>query len=422
MRILLVGINFYPELTGIGKYSGELAAYLADQGNEVRVVTAPPYYPWWQVQAPYRWWRYVHERWKAIDIWRVPVWVPRRVTGLKRLVHLASFSFFSVPVVLSQVFWRPDVVMVIAPALSAAPVTWLAARLSGAKTWLHLQDFEVDAALSLGILPPNGLIGRLLRSFERRLLRSFDVVSTISDRMCERLYQKGVSKERVVLFPNWVDTEAIRPLDEPLNALRREFGVPTDRDVVVLYSGSMGEKQGLEVLIEVARLLRNYDIRFVLCGEGSMRERLQELAAQLHNVTFLPLQPLEKLNALLNMADIHVLPQRADAADLVMPSKLTNMLASGRPVVATAYPQTEVGRVVGQVGVLVPPDSPHDLAEAILKLAASPGWRDELGKKGRKFALDNWGRSRVLDRVHEELLRITNTKKTFHEDPADKEE
>ena len=422
MRILLVGINFYPELTGIGKYSGEFAAYLADQGHEVRVVTAPPYYPWWRVQAPYRWWRYVRERWKAIDIWRVPVWVPRRVSGLKRLVHLASFSFFSVPVVLSQVFWRPDVVLVIAPALSAAPVAWLAARLSGAKAWLHLQDFEVDAALSLGILPPNGLIGRVLRSFERRLLRSFDVVSTISGRMCERLYKKGVSQERVVFFPNWVDTEAIRPLDKPLEVLRREFRVPTGREVVVLYSGSMGEKQGLEVLIEAARQLRNQEIRFVLCGEGPMRERLQEQAAQLQNVTFLPLQPLEKLNALLNMADIHVLPQRSDAADLVMPSKLTNMLASGRPVVATAYPQTEVGRVVGQVGVLVPPDKPHDLAQAILDLATNPERRYELGKKGRRFVIDNWERHRVLGRVHEKLLKIAKLKRAFSSDRGDKEE
>lgn len=422
MRVLLVGINFYPELTGIGKYSGEFAAYLADQGHEVRVVTAPPYYPWWRVQAPYRWWRYVRERWKDIDVWRVPVWVPHRVSGLKRLVHLASFSLFSAPVILSQVLWRPDVVLVVAPAISAAPVAWLSARLSGAKAWLHLQDFEVDVALSLGVLPSNGPVARVLRSLERKLLRSFDAVSTISGRMCERLYKKGVPKERVVLFPNWVDAEAIRPLDKPIDVLRREFGIPTDREVVVLYSGSMGEKQGLEVLIEAARQLHDREIRFVLCGEGPMRVPLQEQASQLQNVTFLPLQPLDKLNSLLNMADIHLLAQRPDAADLVMPSKLTNMLASGRPVVATAYPQTEVGRVVGQVGVLVTPDNPHDLSRAILDLAMNPERRYQLGKRGRSFVINHWERRRVLGKVHEKLLKIAKLKKVSSSDPEKKEE
>ncbi|RMD59058.1 colanic acid biosynthesis glycosyltransferase WcaI [Candidatus Parcubacteria bacterium] len=403
MRFLVVGINFHPELTGIGKYTGEMAAYLAAIGHEVRVVAGPPYYPWWQVQPPYRWWRYCRETWRGVEVWRSPLWVPRRVSGFKRVLHLASFALFSAPLVLAQVFWKPDVVMVVAPALSAAPIAWLVARLSGAKAWLHIQDFEVDAALELGILP--GSMAGWLRASERTLLRRFDVVSSISGRMCERLHLKGVEPERIVFFPNWVDTRAIHPLNH-VSPLRKEWGIPEDT-VVVLYSGNMGEKQGLEILVEAAsRLQAEPNLLFVLCGEGAARERLQTQAKGLRNVIFKPLQPAERLNDLLNLADIHVLPQRADAADLVMPSKLTGMLASGRAVVATAEPDTEVGRVVGQVGILVPPGDVEGLVQAIRDLAHDPRRRAALGARGRRYAEHHLDKQQVLDRIHDTLVKL----------------
>ena len=408
MRLLIIGINFPPEQISTGKYTGEMAAYLAEAGHNVRVVTAPPYYPWWRVQPPYRWWQYRHETWQGMDIWRSPLWVPRQVSGLKRVLHLASFALFSAPLLFWQVFWKPDVVLVVAPALASAPFGWLAARLSGAKAWLHIQDFEVDAALDLGILP-KALAG-LLRRGEQRLLRRFDVVSSISSRMCDRLREKGVSEERIVFFPNWVDTQAIYPL--PANAswsLRREFRL-SETDTVVLYSGNMGEKQGLEVLLDAAQLLSEEPhLRFVLCGEGAARPRIEKQAAGLPNVIFGPLQPMEKLNLLLNMADIHVLPQRADAADLVMPSKLTGMLASGRPVVATAYPETEVGRVVSRVGVLVPPESPFALAEAIRSLAHDAPRRRRLGRLSRAYAEEHLAKDKILPSLEQRLRALTQS-------------
>lgn len=405
MRLLLIGINFAPEPTGIGKYSGEMAAWLAAQGHEVRAVTAPPYYPWWRVQPPYRWWWYYRQDWQGVDVWRVPLWVPKQVSGLKRVLHLASFALFSAPVVLAQACWRPDVVLVVAPALTAAPVAWLTARLSRAKAWLHIQDFEVDAALGLGLLPADGLPARLALAFERRLLRAFDVVSTISGRMLERLAAKGVPAECRVYFPNWVDTDFIYPLPGP-SPLREELGF-LENDVVVLYSGNMGEKQGLEILIAAAERLRAVpNLRFVLCGEGAVRERLQAQAAGLPNVTFLPLQPVERLNDLLNLADIHVLPQRADAADLVMPSKLTGMLASGQAVIVMAAPGTEVAEVGAQVGIVTLPEDAAALAEAIVFLAEDAKRRTHLGLQGRQYALQHYARESALQQMHATLMQL----------------
>ena len=405
MRLLVLGINYAPELTGIGKYTSEMAEWLTARGHTVRVVTAPPYYPAWRIGEGYSAWRYRHEVLTGIDVWRCPLWVPVEQSGLKRVLHLASFALGSLPVVLWQgLRWRPDVVWVAEPAFFSVVGAWLAARLGGAKAWLHVQDFEIDAAFDLGLLSASWL-RRGVATLERGIMRRFDRVSTISERMLEQLAVKGVDAPRCFFFPNWVDTEEIYPLQHP-SSLRAELGI-APQTIVALYAGNMGEKQGLEIVGETARaLVDQRDIHFVLCGNGAARTRLYQLTDGLANVRFLPLQPAERLNELLNLADIHLLPQRADAADLVMPSKLTGMLASGRPVVTTAHPCTQVAQVVGGCGIVTPPGDGEALAQAILHLATHPVERSALGQAARAFAQAHWRREKILRRFEEEMVRL----------------
>lgn len=395
-KILILGINFQPELTGIGKYTGEMAAYLSEGDHEVRVITAPPYYPYWQIQKGYRAWQYKKEVWQGIQVYRCPLWVPRAPSGLKRLVHLLSFALFSFPVLLGQLLWKPDLVFCVAPAFFCAPFAWLTARLARATAWLHIQDFELDAAAHLGMLPADHPLILWGSRVERWLLSRFDHVSTISGSMRSRLLQKGVDENRAVLLPNWVDTMEIFPLNGPQNVLRREFGIPENK-TIVLYSGNMGRKQGLESVIAAARELQSYQsLHFVFCGEGAARAELETQSQGLVNIQFMPLQPVEKLNELLNSADIHILPQLAGTADLVMPSKLLGMLASGKPVIATAHPETEIGSVISQTGLLVPPADTQSLCQALLNLAELPQLRAELSKKGRKLVCEKWSMDRIL--------------------------
>lgn len=405
VKILLHGINFAPELTGVGKYTGEMAEWLAARGHEVRVVTAPPYYPDWRVGSGYRSGWYATERWQGTRVWRCPMWVPARPGGLKRLLHLASFAASSFPLMLRQVFWRPDVVWVVEPPLFCAPTAWLVARLSGARAWLHVQDYEVDAAFELGLLR-GATMRRAVATWERWLMGRFDRVSAISQPMLERAQAKGVDPGRLVFFPNWVDVASIAPPEGP-NALRAKLGVTPDQ-AVVLYSGTMGRKQGLELLAQAAaRLQDTAGLVFVFCGNGAGREELVAQCDGLPNVRFLDLQPLERLGALLGMADIHLLPQQADAADLVMPSKLTGMLASGRPVVATCAEGTELARVVCDRGLIVPPGDVAALVEAIRELAADTELRARLGANARAYAEEHLSRDMVLSRFEralEELL------------------
>jgi colanic acid biosynthesis glycosyl transferase WcaI len=413
-RILLYGINFAPELTGIGKYTGELAAWLAERGHQVRVVTAPPYYPAWKIAAGFK------NGWRteiinpsnatarggirhSLVVYRCPLWVPAQPGGLKRLMHLASFALSSLLVMLRQVLWRPDVVWVVEPALFCAPTAVAVARLCGAKVWLHVQDFEVDAAFDLGLLKRQ-LVRRWVTVAERGLMRRFDVVSTISQHMHQRLLNKGVEPAQALLAPNWVDlAQFALPSSEGVAAYRRELGI-TNGAVMALYSGNMGGKQGLELLADVAQLCS--EVAFVFCGNGAGRADLVARCAGLTNVRFLDLQPAERLPNLLATADIHLLPQRAEAANLVMPSKLTGMLASARPVVATAHPGTELANVVQTCGLVVPPGNAVAFAHAVRTLAGDAALRETLGATGFLYAQHHLNREAVLQKFESDLLAI----------------
>ncbi len=395
---MLYTINFAPEPTGTGKYSGEMAAWLVTQGHEVRVVAAPPYYPAWELGEGYAAWPlYKREQWQGVDVWRAPLWVPRFPGGLMRVLHLLTFAVSSLPVMLWQSLWRPDVVMTVAPALVCAPTGWLVARLCGAKAWLHVQDFEVDVSFQMGLLKGK-LFKNLLMGVERWLLGRFDNVSSISGRMLDRLRYKGVNDERIRFFPNWVDVAYIYPLLEP-SEYRRELGIELDVKVV-LFSGSMGGKQGLMIIPNAARnLVHRKDVIFVVCGEGVIKPQLEAASVGLNNILFLPLQPFKRLGQLLGLADIHLLPQSPEAADLVLPSKLSGMLASGHPVIATCGENTEIAKVVSLCGLVVPPGDGTALAIAIEKLMDDGEARIRLGLEARRYAEVNLACDAVLGRL-----------------------
>jgi len=412
VKIVIYGINYAPELTGIGKYTGGMAAWLASHGHEVRVVTAPPYYPAWKVSAGYSSCGYKRETTEGVRVWRCPLYVPGRPSGLNRMLHLFSFALSSFPVMLYQTSWRPDVVLIIEPPLFCAPSAWLAARLAGAKCWLHIQDFEVDAAFDLGIIPFSWM-KKLVSMIERWLMRRFDRVSTISGSMVNLLIEKGVKQEKTLLFPNWSDTQDIRVDVKGALVFRQMLDIP-EQGMIVLYSGNMGEKQGLEMVVEVADLLRDQrHLSFVLCGEGVAKARLQALAKkqQLENVRFLSLQPANKLAGMLSAADVHLVIQKSGVADLVMPSKLTNIFAVGGRVIVTAEPGTELGRLADRnpdVLTLCPPENAISLAQKIQEAveAKCGGYNP----KARQYAETHLERGEILSSLEMEMAKIVKLK------------
>ncbi len=403
LRIVLYGINHSPEPIGIGKYTGELAAWLAGRGHRVKVVTAPPYYPQWQVLSGYRRRWYSIDQLDGVDVLRCPLYVPTNAGGCKRILHLASFAATSGPAVMCRALGGTDVVMTVAPTFLCAPLGLLAARLAGAKAWLHIQDFEIDIALNSFLRPGKHARGIAL-GLESAVLRRFDRVSAITPRMVDLAVEKGVAAKKSVLLRNWVDTRQIFPLPHP-SPLHKELG---DGRTIALYSGNFGTKQGLEDVVEAARLLvARQDIAFVLCGDGVGRDALLAHAKGLPNLRVRELLPLDQLNSLLNAADIHLLPQRAQYADLVMPSKLLGILASGRPVVASARPGTQLAKVAETCGLAIEPERPVEIAKAVVRLADDPDLRRRLGAAAREYAERNLDRDGILSEFETALYAVS---------------
>ncbi|XQS16957.1 colanic acid biosynthesis fucosyltransferase WcaI [Citrobacter telavivensis] len=378
MRILVYGINYSPELTGIGKYTGEMVEWMAREGHEVRVITAPPYYPQWKVGARYSAWRYRREEGDA-TVWRCPLYVPKQPSTLKRLLHLGSFALSSFFPLMAQRRWKPDRIIGVVPTLFCTPGMRLLAKLSGARTVLHIQDYEVDAMLGLG-LAGNGKAGKvaqLATAFERSGLHNVDNVSTISRSMMNKAQEKGVAAEKVIFFPNWSEVARFQNVsDDEVITLRQQLGLPDDKKII-LYSGNIGEKQGLENVIMAAEQLREQPLIFAIVGQGGGKARLEKMARDrgLHNVLFFPLQPYEALPALLKMGDCHLVVQKRGAADAVLPSKLTNILAVGGNAVITAEPETELGQLcdnVTGIAVCVEPESVDALVTGIAQALAMP--------------------------------------------------
>jgi colanic acid biosynthesis glycosyl transferase WcaI len=405
MRLLFLGLNHAPEEIGIGPYSAELLRAWVAAGNRADAVVGQPYYPQWRVLPGYRggWRRSVEH---GVRLLRCPLYVPARPTGLRRIVHHLSFAAAS----LAPMLWRawrarPELVMTVAPSLIAAPVALIAARLTGAKSWLHVQDFELEAAQATGLVAGEGLLARMAAGFERRMLKGFDRVSTISPQMCAQLIAKGVPPDRVVEVRNWAEIDAIQPLAGP-SPYRAEWRIAAPH--VALYSGNIANKQGIEIVIEAARVLAHRtDLAFVICGDGPNRANLERLAAGLPNVQLHDLQPRERLGELLGLASVHLLPQLADAADLVLPSKMANMLASGRPVVATAAPGTGVANELSGCGVVVAPGDAAAFARAIEALIDDPARAAALGASGRERAEQCWSRDAILPRFFTQATALT---------------
>lgn len=410
MKILVYGINYSPDLIGIAKYTTEMCMYLSQRGHEVRVVTAPPYYPAWRIKRPYRGYAYTSEVQDNIKVLRCPLFVPKSPRARDRILHHLSFALFSAPVLVAEALrFRPDVVLSIAPSLMGTPAAVVAGKLSGAATWLHIQDFEVDAAFSMGMLA-GSRFRRAALWLESRLLRAVDGVSAISTKMVDALLSKGVPRSRIAEFRNWVDISGITRMKESDAAAReieimRSSLLPEGASVMALYAGSMAMKQGLEILAETARSLADSrpDIGFVFCGSGVVKDRLKQSTEGLPNVRFLDLQPVEVFSRLLVSADIHLLPQCLEIQDLVLPSKLGGMLASGRPVVAMAHGGTQLASELVNVGLVIPPADVEALKSALVRLADDSELRHNLGDQGQQLARRRWDREVVLSELESRL-------------------
>ncbi len=400
MRVVVWGINYAPEFTGIAPHTVALCEFLRARGDHVEMVTSFAYYPTWQKRAEDRGQLYRRDEINGVRVHRCWHYVPARVSAIKRILHEGSFVTTSLLRVLSLT--RPDVFVVVSPPLLLGAAAWLAGMIKRARYVFHVQDMQPDAAVGLGMLRA-GWFTRALYALEALAYRHAARVSGITRGMLETFRNKGVPESKLIYFPN-----AIALQDEtqrPRGRFREKHGFAGD-DFLAVYAGNLGVKQGLDILLDAARLLTNPRIRIVICGDGAQRDALAQRIGelQLPNVRMLPLQAGENYSALLVDADLCFITQQAGSGTLFFPSKLLGLLAFSKPVVTVASAQGELALSVseGGFGVNVEPGHPAELAKLLDDLAADPERLRRFGTAGRAY-VQQFEKSNVFSAFAREL-------------------
>jgi colanic acid biosynthesis glycosyl transferase WcaI len=392
---LLIGLNYAPEVVGIGPYTTELAEYLAAAGHEVSVLTGFPYYPHWKIDPAYK--RkppVLVERMNGVRVVRSPILLPG--TGQSTLRRILFDSSLAVTSLLASAGIRAvDVVICVSPPLQLGVMAWLIARSRGSRLFLHLQDLVPDVALSLGMMREGGA-ARLARRLERFVYSRADRITVISQGFLDNLAGKGVLDAKLKLLPNWVDTGRFNAASDP--ATRAVLGAANGQ-TLVLHTGNMGAKQDLVTVVNAAAKLAHENVVVTLVGDGSGRSALEAQAARLRldNVRFVPLQA--DFPATLAAANLVVLAQRGRLVDSVAPSKLLSYMASGKPVVAAVNESSEAGRLIqlAGCGIVVAPEDPTALAAALLELHHRPDEQAVLGEAGRRYVAKHYERGHILN-------------------------
>jgi colanic acid biosynthesis glycosyl transferase WcaI len=410
MKITVWGINYGPELTGIAPYNQALCEFLAREGHTVQMVTGFPYYPNWSKAGSDRGVGFRTETIQGVTVDRCWQFVPSRPRTLTRILHELSFVVTSF---LRLLFLpRPDVFVVVSPPLLLGAAAWLLTRLRRAPFVFHVQDLQPDAAYALGMLK-RGWLARVLYALEGFAYAKAQRVSGISQGMMDAFLRKGVSPDATLYSPNGVALPEPSALPAK-GQFRSRHGWSADTFLVV-YSGNLGVKQGLEVLIEAAARIEDSRVRIVICGDGARRDALARLVAErrLSNVTMLPLQPEAQFLELLADTDLAVITQESGTGQFFFPSKLLRTLAMARPVLAVADPTSELVRALdkGRFGVHSPPQRPEEVARVLQELTGDPLRLRSMGEAGRAF-VEQFEFSKVLRDFVSALHRLPALLKT----------
>ena len=403
MRILILSINYWPEETGIGAFTTYRAEYLASVGHEVTVCTAFPYYPDWRPHPHYTGKVWADEHRNGVRILRGYIYIPNPVTAIKRVMHEASF--IASCLMRAAGTKRPDVILTVSPPLGLALSAIFLSKLWKTPYVFDVEDLQPDAASAMDMLP--SWVLKLMYRVEHLAYRHATLVSTITKGMRDRIIEKGIPAEKVVLFEPRVDDSLADISAEEGTSFRQRYGLGDK--FLATHSGNIGVKQGIDVILDTAALTRDdANMVFLIVGNGAVRDKLERRARELNlqNVLFMPLLDSQEFRGLLSASDICLVTQLKTVSDIVFPSKTVTYLGAGCPVVASVNRDSEVARVVREsgAGTVVEPEQPEALRAAIYALK-----EDDLTqrrKRARDFAFRRWSAARVLGNLEAALVSV----------------
>ena len=413
MRVLLYSYNYYPEPIGIAPLMTELAEGLVRRGHQVKVITAMPNYPERKIYAGYRRKLYVTEKRNGVDIERCYVAVRPKPGLVARAMLDGSFALLSFMKAVST--WRPDVILSTSPSLIACLPVAATKLIYRCPSVLSLQDILPEAAVQTGLIT-NKLAIKVFEQLEKFAYASATKISVITPSFAQNLKEKRVSPNKITCISNWVDVAFVKPLPKGCNAFRAAYGL--EDKFVILYSGNIARTQGIRTIIRsAAQMQHNPKVQFVIVGEQRQLSELEALKQKLGvtNVLLRPFVPAEELPMLLSAADVSLIMQKKRVVGFNMPSKIQKLMASGRPIIASVPRHGSAAAAILESGsgLVVEPENPTALTQAIQHLYDHPEKLEDLGKKGRQFAIEQYSFDQALN-AYEQLLRsVVSKEKAF---------
>lgn len=405
-KITIIGVNYYPEDTAIGLYTSQLTDYLHTNNYEVSVITGFPYYPSWKINKEYRSKKvFLKENINGITTYRYKQYVPSKPTFFKRILHLLDFtigSFVNLFKIKST-----DVVLCIVPFTSTIFLGILLSKLKRAKLWVHVQDFEFDAASDSDLTQKKSkksLFFKMLFWLEKRLLKSADIRSTISSSMLRKLASKSPNLKNILL-PNWVDVNDINPKQSKTHNYLKSNAFK------ILYSGNIGEKQDWEFFIRFAKSIeKNSNIEIIIVGDGSKRAWLEKKLLGLNNVMIKPPVPYNELSDLLCSTDLHFLFQKVDVIDTVMPSKILAMMASQKPSLITGSLNSVVATIIknSKAGAYFYSTDLKKVTSFVATLEKDISLGKQYGLNARNYVSEHFSKEEILKQIKKTLESLTS--------------
>lgn len=395
MKILVISLYYEPDrCQSNGPIVRSLCEDWAAAGHEVTVLTSFPHYNCPSVWPEYRGRLFQRDRVGRVRVLRSFIYVPATRSAAGRILNYLSFNVSST---LAGLFsGSHDVIFVMSPPLTIGLTGIILGSISGAPSCYNVQDIWPEAAVRLGQLRGRRLT-RFFEWLERLIYRHSRRIFVISDDFRSNLMGKGVPEEKIVVLPNFVDTDFMRPLPRE-NDFARRHGL--DGRFVALYAGNLGLSQGLEVILEAAERLRNRpELLWVIAGQGACRESLMAEAARrgLDSVIFLPFQPESEVPWLYASCDLALIPLRSGISGNSVPCKTWSIMAAGRPYIAGVDPGSSVWRLTEEAGCgsCVPPEDGEALALAVEAAMSSPETLRRQAERGREHAVRYYSRPAI---------------------------
>ncbi len=400
MRILYVSQYFPPEAGATQTRAYEMASNWVRLGHHVTMLTEFPNHPSGIIPASYKGKIFEKTSLDGIDVVRMWVKASPEKNFRNRMLFYLTFMLGAVLGGIFLVRGKYDLIYASSPPLFVGATAMALRFLKHIPMAFEVRDLWPESAVALGELTSPRAIS-LATQLEQACYRKARLVVVVTKGIYDRLIERGIPAKKLLVIQNGANTDLFSFTPAGRERIRRELRI--ENKFVAIYAGIHGLAQGLETILESAKLLRDHpQIHFLWVGDGPKKAELAALAGSfsLPNLTMLPEKPRQQIPDYLSAADIALVPlKKAEIFKGALPSKIFDAWACERPVLLSI--DGEARAIVESVhgGIFIPPEEPNKIASALLNLMQMPEELSSMGKNGRSYTCQNNSRAALADKL-----------------------